>query len=150
GDLFVADTSSNEVIKSSPPYSTYSVFLGPASFPACTSTNDDGGATVPFCLLGVAVNAAGHVFVGHGDAHAVFRFDSAGAPQGPFASVPPTLGPTFMQFDALGNLWLGAADLMTGSNGAVYRVAPDSTTTLVASMAFFAPIGMALPLPQGN
>jgi uncharacterized repeat protein (TIGR01451 family) len=151
GDLFAVDQSSNQILKSSPPYSTASTFIGPGTLPSCTSTADDNGVELPFCLFGVAVNAAGDVFVAHGDAEAILRFDSAGTPLGTFASFSAPEKPAFMAFDAIGNLWVPTLDF-TGQTpgGRVWRVAPNGEATVVASTPLLGPIGVAVPPTTGS
>jgi hypothetical protein len=156
GDLFIVDQSANQILKSSPPYSSASTFVGPASLPPCTSLGDVNGVMLPFCLFGVAVDATGDVFVAHADAKAILRFDSAGTSLGTFASVGPSEAPVFIQFDATGNLWVAAIDpaafsqSQTAAPGHVYRIASNGVVTLAVGGPFFVPLGVALPRTTGN
>ena len=82
---------------------------------------------------GVAVDAAGHVYVADREAGAIVRLDPAGAVVN--ARHATITRPRTLLTDEAGNLWVGgdgsAETPFAAGNGEIWRVAPDGATQLV-------------------
>jgi len=72
--------------------------------------------------MGVAVNSSGNIFVSNFGSGKVEQFTSGGAHVNTYATFAAPDAPTFMQFDASGNLYVVTVQYTSGTHGKVWRV----------------------------
>lgn len=128
GDLLIVDRSNSQVMVSSPPFGSASVF---ANF-----------SGTPF---GIDVDSVGDVFVAVNDTggNRVLRFDDAGNSQGVWASFNNSVN--FIEFDAADNLWVVTSDAGTGANGNLHKVDPNQGIMTITQTALPGGVGLAVP-----
>jgi sugar lactone lactonase YvrE len=86
--------------------------------------------------IGIAVNGAGDIFVANFGTNSVKHYDTNGNP----ASVPDFVtftapdSPTFLKFDASGNLFVVTVQAADASGGKLWRVSPSGTVTQLAGL----------------
>ncbi len=126
GKLLSVERSNNQVLSCDPSSCTSPTTLIPPS--PC------GGEEQPPCRLampiGIAVRKSdGHIFVANaGSLQNINHFDSSGAFVETYASFSGNDHPFFLEFDALGRLYVVTADL-TGAGGKVWRIDPTGGET---------------------
>jgi hypothetical protein len=80
------------------------------------------------------VDSVNRILVADHDGHEIWRFDPSGTVQGAYAIFDTTDYPSYMQFDASGNLYVVTADSMGTDNGKVWKIAPCSGLPCTASL----------------
>jgi len=133
GNLYAVERSSNQVLKSSSPYTSSTVFI-----PQCSE------CTVLDNPIGIAVrNSDGHIFVANAGStlQNINHFDSTGALVETYASFSGTDFPFFLEFDALDRLYVVTNDL-SGAGGKVWRIDPPGGET---NLVFLVALSTSIP-----
>jgi sugar lactone lactonase YvrE len=148
GNLLVVDRSGSRVLLYVPSASLAPVII-------------DNSLSGP---VGIAVDSVNRILVAFHDGHEIWRFDENGIFQDSYAIFNGTDYPSYMQFDASGNLYVVTADSTGTADGKVWKIAPCGgppciptllvdlgqayNTGTIPSLASGDAIGVATPLVE--